>query len=485
MKRLFVISVLAILTFVQAKAYDFYAVNNDGVKIYYDIQAGSGNRVMVTNSKGAFPTYSGVVKIPNQVTYERVQYVVEAIGSGAFYRCEDLTDVILPQKLKTIREEAFSQCVKLTSIIIPDEVISIRYNAFSNCNALKTVSLGANLTEIGEFAFYQCTDLENITFGNKVSLIDYSAFSACYNLKNIQLPESITEIGAYAFAYSGLTSITIPNKVLSIGSGAFDYCAYLEQAIIGDNVSSIGNFAFAGCFELKKFIVSEQNQKYSTEDGVLVSKDKTVLIEYTGGKSTSDIPASIKTIGEGALSNRGFSKIIIPDNVTTIGAKAFYHCRELTELVIGRNVQEIGSEAFLYSGTYGHGLDVYNLNPIPQVVVGNTDLGLGYNDGISKKVSVPVGSGDLYKKANYWRDLGTIEQEYIVANENIINEDITIFNAIDGITVNSSSPTIVNVYSISGQVVYQKYMRDRLDIQLQRGLYIVKVGNVTKKLYVR
>ena len=525
-KKILVICVLITLTITQAKAFDFYAPNNDGVRIYYDFQGGVGNRVIVTAREGIFPTYSGVINIPDYVTYEGVKYAVETIGEGAFYGCTELTEVILPPTMKTFRERAFDGCNKLKKINFPDGVTSIRYRAFSDCSSLKNVSLGANLTEIDMYAFINCSALESVTFGNKLSRIDYCAFSGCNELKSVILPESVAEIGDFAFSSTGLTSITIPNGVKTIGSRAFSYCNNLEQVIIGDNVSFIGRSAFIHCNSLKRFVVSGQNNKYSDEDGVLVSKDKTILIIFPAGKSTSEIPSSVKIIGEAAFAGGDFSEIIIPANIDSIGPAAFYSCRNLEKVVfsenlrsiadsafheaslleyitipdnvisigkdafsgcrsligvvIGMNVKEIGKDAF-----YGTSVrSLYNRNPVPQVVKEN--LGLYY-----VKLHVPNGSLDLYKNASYWGDFyfyEITEDEYdesIVENENVVKENIIIVGTSNGISVSSNSPATVTVYSMSGQMVYQQHLRDRLDIQLQRGIYIIKAGNVTKKAYVK
>ena len=290
---------LVMFTITQAKAFDFYVVNTDGKRIYYEKLSGTGDKVMVVSHDGT-SLYSGKINIPANVTYEGIDYVVETIGSEAFSGCKELTEVILPPSLKTIRDNAFLNCDKLISIIIPDEVTSIRYRAFGLCTALKTVTLGVNLTDIGERAFHQCIELEDITFGDKVSLIDLGAFEMCYALKNVQLPESLIEIGDYAFYNTGLTGISIPNNVQSIGFGAFLDCSSLAQVIIGDKVSSIGG-AFGGCVELNEFTVSEQNQKYICEDSMLLSKDKTILYVLAGGKKSPIIPDYIKIIGDGAF----------------------------------------------------------------------------------------------------------------------------------------------------------------------------------------
>jgi len=524
MKRLLGISVFIILTIAQANAYDFDALNNDGVRIYYAFQGGSGNRVMVVSREGIFPTYSGVVNIPESVTYEGVKYDVEVIGEGAFERCPELTEVILPPTIKTIRERAFSQCDKLKKINFPDKITSIRYRAFSNCSSLKTASFGDNLTEIGMSAFIQCTSLESISFGNKISLIDRECFYGCQELKNVILPESLTEIGEYAFLACALTNITIPNSVKTIGSNAFKNCVNMEQVVIGDNVSFIGRSAFSYCIGLKQFVVSGKNNKYSSENGMLVNKDKTTLVIFPGGKSISEIPSSITIIGESAFAESNFTEItlpanidsigptafyncsklesvtlpenlriiadsafhlnyslkyiVIPDNVISIGEEAFSRCWGLSGLIIGMNIKKIGNKAFTETRISG----LYNRNPVPQVIEGSGLESLSY----SAILHVPKGSLNLYKNSISWSKFYTItEDEYIVANDNVAKENIIISNTANGINVSSSSPATVIVYSISGQMVYKQHMRDRLDIQLKRGLYIVKVGDITKKVFVK
>ena len=61
----------------QVKAYDFYVNNKEGVRIYYDFQGGSGNKVMVVRNNNQH--YSGIVNIPDSVLYDGTVYAVETI----------------------------------------------------------------------------------------------------------------------------------------------------------------------------------------------------------------------------------------------------------------------------------------------------------------------------------------------------------------------------------------------------------------------
>ena len=179
-KRFIILSFLISLVTFQVKAYDFYVSNTDGVRIYYDFQSGSGNKVIVVEGS---QMYKGIVNIPDSVLYDGTVYAVETIGMRAFAFCSQLTGVTMPPKLKTIRESAFAQCPKLTDIVLPDELTEIRERAFEQCIALETVSFGSNLTTIGQYAFYGCTALESLDLGSKVAEIEYAAFCICSSLK--------------------------------------------------------------------------------------------------------------------------------------------------------------------------------------------------------------------------------------------------------------------------------------------------------------
>ena len=107
---------------------------------------------------------------------------------------------------------------------------------------------GVQVTSIGEYAFFSCTSLTNITIPNSVTSIGNAAFFSCTSLTNITIPNSVTSIGNEAFnRCTSLTNITIPNSVTSIGGSAFSCCTSLTSVTIGKNVTSIGSQAFYNC----------------------------------------------------------------------------------------------------------------------------------------------------------------------------------------------------------------------------------------------
>ncbi len=163
--------------------------------------------------------------------------------------------------------------------------------------------------------------------GVTVTKIYEYAFQDCESLTSVTIPDSVTSIGFNAFfASKSLTSITIPASVTNIDEGALCYCA-----------------------SLKSIDVSEENQFYSSIDGVLLSKDKTQLIQYPAGREANEyaIPNSVTNIGYQAFcDNNNLLSVIIPDSVTSIGLNAFIVCRNLSSITIPDSVTSIEAHAF-------------------------------------------------------------------------------------------------------------------------------------------
>ena len=221
---------------------------------------------------------------------------------------------------------------------------------YSNRSSVKTVEIKSGITSIGDYAFFNCDSLTSITIPNSVTSIGDWAFSHCDSLTSITISNSVTSIGDYAFWYCySLTSITIPNSVTSIGGSAFSQCYSLTSITIPNSVISIGDYAFYNCDSLTRIDVDDSNQNYSSQDGVLFNKDKTVLIQYPIGNTRTSytIPNSVTYIGVEAFENcDSLTSITIPNSVTYIGVEAFENCDSLTSIIIPNSVTSIGDYAF-------------------------------------------------------------------------------------------------------------------------------------------
>ena len=84
---------------------------------------------------------------------------VKVIGNGAFFWCESLTSINIPNSVTTIENRAFIDCKSLTSINIPNSVTTIGESAFACCRSLIRINIPNSVTTIGKCAFYSCRRL--------------------------------------------------------------------------------------------------------------------------------------------------------------------------------------------------------------------------------------------------------------------------------------------------------------------------------------
>ena len=347
---------------------------------------------------------------------------------------KDITTVSLDSRTTEINQQAFRNCDSLNSITIPDSVTSIGNAAFEDCSSLTSITIPEGVTSIGNYAFQRCSSLTSITIPEGVTSIGDDAFNTCDSLTSITIPDSVTSIGESAFYQCGrLTSITIPSRVTSIGERAFDSCYSLVSVTIPSRVTSIGERAFYGCSSLTLIEVDSLNTAYSSEDGVLFNKDKTILIQYPAGNTRTSytIPSSVTSIGESAFSRcRGLSSIevnsantayssedgvlfnkdktiliqyptgntrtsyTIPSSVTSIVNYAFSSCSSLTSITIPDSVTSIGESAFWDCSR----LATIRINATTPPTLGSSAI-------IPSNVTniyVPAGSVNAYKAASGW-----------------------------------------------------------------------------------
>ena len=208
---------------------------------------------------------------------------------------------------------------------------------------------GVPVVAIGDYAFLYCSNLKSVTIPEGVTTVGYAAFAGCSGLTSITIPDSVTEIGSFAFwECSGLKSIKIPDGVTAINSRTFAGCRGITAISIPDNVADIDSSAFSGCTGITSFDVSTNNKKYSSQDGVLYSKDKKHLVRCPEGKKGAvTVPGSATWIDKQAFEGCvSIESITMLDGVTAIEDYAFTGCTSLKSITIPNSVLTFGNYAF-------------------------------------------------------------------------------------------------------------------------------------------
>ena len=293
--------------------------------------------------------YSGSVKIPSSFTYNKVDYFVKYIGSGAFSGCTELTSVTIPDGVTSIGMNAFYGCRSLTSVTIPGSVMNILESAFSHCSGLTSVTIYNGVISIGKYAFSECTALTSVTIPNSVSSIGEYAFNRCKGLTSVTILHGVTSIGKYAFSgCTALTSVTIPSSITIIEENTFNGCSGLTSVTIPNSVTSIGKFAFSYCRALASLTIP----------GSVTSIGWSAFLDCTSLKTVkiSDGVTSIDVAAFGGCTS--LTSITIPASVTNIGGRAFWGCTSLTtvtSLVVNPFPSNAQEGSFFDTNTYDSG----------------------------------------------------------------------------------------------------------------------------------
>lgn len=272
------------------------------------------------------------ITIPSSV--ESIKYLEEEFGAFAYSALESITFAEGSQ-LKSISPYAFFYCESLKSIDLPNSLTTIGDGAFLECYALESVTLGSSVETIGASAF-NCAPISSITIPASVKSIGNRAFNNCKNLEHVTL--HCANVGNWFSETATLKEVVLSESVTSIGDKAFYNCDALESVTIPASVKSIGNQAFADCTALESVTFAEGSQLTSIGDNAF---------NYCNALGNIDLPNSLTTIGEGAfLLCEAFTSITIPNSVTTVGAKAFHYCTKLESATLSNSMETIPDNMF-------------------------------------------------------------------------------------------------------------------------------------------
>ncbi len=298
--------------------------------------------------------------------------VVSSIGVGAFAGETRIREVNLPRYLVRIRDNAFYGCNNLLNIKIPDTVTEIGVKAFYDDVRLSYVAFGEGsaLTKIEPYAFGGCSKLARFELPASLADVNGTAFFGTTSmtaftvaggsktftardgvLMNIRedavicypaglygeyrVPDSVSMIGVCAFACSKITQIDL-NKTKYIGDSSFMYSS-LESLVIPDGVKSLGNSAFASSFRLR-----------AVKLGAGLTDISGSAFLYCSALPEIEIPANIVGIGGMAFAGTGsMTKVTFAEggSLSTIGGSAFFGSG-LVSVEIPASVTSVETEAF-------------------------------------------------------------------------------------------------------------------------------------------
>ena len=282
----------------------------------------------VTDLGNAFSSKASII-----TSFDELKYFtgLKSIPAKAFYYCDNLTSVIIPENVMTIGANAFYYSQRLKSLTIPTSVTNINDNAFyyaiedrhelvpqhrtlnvyiSDLAAWCNIDFGSDVFSSLSYARDQTRYTEYfklyingsiwdpLIIPEEVTKIKDNVFLLCKSIRYIELHEGITSIGKNSFAYSSVSLVSGGKGLKSIGESAFEGLD-ISSIRLYDGLTSIGKSAFRN------------------------TKLKSIVL-----------PKTLETIGESAFYYcSGLTSITIPNSVTSIGDNAFYGCNDLKYVI--------------------------------------------------------------------------------------------------------------------------------------------------------
>ncbi len=208
----------------------------------------------------------------------------------------------------------------------------------------KSIIIPADIEYIEQYAFRNCVNIEEVTILASYVALPYGAFAYCTNLTTLNTSD-IQGYSSDSLLNCNISSVTFNENLTDIYLNAFDGCP-ITTLHFHQNITDI--MPNGDLDKLQSYTVDNDNQYYSSIDGVLYNKDGTTLLSLPRAKTTSyTIPDGVKVIGEYAFRGNEFiESVTLSDGVKKIESYAFDGCNSLKNITIPLSVTEVDSYAF-------------------------------------------------------------------------------------------------------------------------------------------
>lgn len=366
---------------------DVYAVYADETRkllgsVDYDYGVTVSDKNMFAyseNDDGTVTITGGNIVTPNlEIPAELEGKKVSAIGMNAFTGNNVITDLVIPEGVKSLDWYCFNTCENLETVTLPDSLEFIDSWAFERCSRLKTINVPANVTRINGGAFAQNSSMTSITCdpANK-NYVSVNGVLFTKDMKELvaypggiqggyTVPATVNHIGDAAFYGAlGLDSVTILGNLDFIGFEAFAECSKLTDVAIRDGVNYVGYWAFRGCNGIKTLTVPQSVTNIGNQAfGFAYADQKMSGFSLRGYKDSAvnfyairhDIP--FICIGEASEDNKPFDKDNAkesevetnPDTpedekITTIIATPAFNMKDKSEAGVGLDLSKVKVKA--------------------------------------------------------------------------------------------------------------------------------------------
>ena len=257
-------------------------------------------------------------------------------------KMESITNLIVPPDecfyvYEDVIDDYYDKDICPKELIVPNKVgeTNITQISYQDCYSTTFQCMGAFESKKIMGAF-ESKKIKKAIISNGITKINKNSFND-NNLVDITIPTSVISIEEYAFSNNNLKNVTILNGVNTIGERAFRNNK-ITSITLPKSVNYIGKEAF----NVNNLPNSQAFIYKRNSDG---NEDKTTVIGYGGKSKDVIIPDNITSIGAYAFANCNLENVTIPNSITSIGKGAF-SSNNLTNITIPNSVTTIEGSAF-------------------------------------------------------------------------------------------------------------------------------------------
>ncbi len=341
------------------------------LKIYYILStlaillSGCSNSFLPSNESGEMSSIFNSTSMSNEECsndintseqnesdkqYEYLKFEMHEDGYYivAGFAKEKKEEVIIPNyykglPVKTIKKDAFFANTAVKKVTFGDNIIDIGASAFYH-TGIEEISIPENVKKINQYTFGDCKNLKIVNFHKNITEIKSNAFSSCTSLKTIEFPENLTTLGSAVFSNCTLLeSVVINDKLIDLTGNTFFGCSSLKEIAFGKNVKSIGWKTFESCTSLVEIEIPEHvlyvdrhafNSCTSLEKVNFLSNELSEYIFYNCTSLTSiTFSTNFQIISKCSFEKcTSLKEIVIPKSTIYIGEDSFKGCTSLTKI---------------------------------------------------------------------------------------------------------------------------------------------------------
>lgn len=375
---------------------------------------------------------------------------VDAIGEQAFYDCTGLSDVKLPEGVKSIAKDAFLES-SIKSLDLPSTVNSIDNTFVNNCPNLTKITVAegnGSFKSHGSILYKGNTTDGFALFSCPSQLSDNISSDKTLNLFDVEksLGGSLTALSPEAFNHNKtIETLILPDNVENIPDRTFNGCV-IKQLSVPYSLDAFGVSIMVDCNDFSKYLAYEESQCYKNTTtvgsityytgnkfavdnlGILYDKEHTTLYsvpaQYTpqSGNGNFRIYDNIRVIHSNCFQNtQNIKDVFIPQGIMAVPHQCFMNSK-VEKVTIPNSVVQLGQDMFTGCSNLK---DVYFLTTssvVPKNQGGNDNVFWNYNPPAGAVFHFSEGYDgliDAYKDANDKNTDGDVTFKTLADNKTV------------------------------------------------------------------